>query len=268
MAARTRLDRLLVARGLAPNRTRAQALILAGRVHSGERRLDKPGQELPDDAPLDIRPGRVWVGRGAHKLLGALDAFGVDPAGRDAMDVGASTGGFVEVLLARGAARVIAVDVGRGQLDWSLRRRDDVHVLEGCNARYLEPAQLPWRPSLVTMDVSFISVEKILPALAGCLEEGADVVSLVKPQFEVGRGRVGRGGIVRDPALHREVLAGLARRAAERGWGPQALAASAIRGADGNREFFLHLRPGAPPAAAAALEAAAAALAAEEEEAP
>ena len=246
---RIRLDQLLVQRGLAPSRTQAQALILAGRVFRGEERLDKAGQTLQSDVELTVREGRRHVGRGALKLLGALEAFQLDPDGREALDVGASTGGFTQVLLEAGARRVIALDVGRGQLDWTLRQDDRVVVLEGCNARYLQPDQLEGAPDLAVMDVSFISVEKVLPAVIRCLRCSADLVVLIKPQFEVGRGRVGRGGIVRDPGLHREVLRRMLDRADSDGWGAQGVTASPVLGADGNREFFLWLQPGRSAAA-------------------
>ena len=240
-----RLDRLLVERGLADTRARAQALILAGRVVSGDERLDKPGALHAPDLPLEVREGRRFVGRGALKLEAALACFAVDPAGRDCLDVGASTGGFTQVLLLAGARRVIALDVGRGQLDWSLRNDERVIPLEGVNARHLQDVPLPFRPSLATIDVAFISLELVLPPVVGVLDPGArqDVLALVKPQFEVGRGRVGRGGIVRDPALHREVLERALAFVERRGWCAVALAASPIAGADGNREFLLHVRP-------------------------
>jgi 23S rRNA (cytidine1920-2'-O)/16S rRNA (cytidine1409-2'-O)-methyltransferase len=243
-----RLDRLLVERGLAPTRARAQALILAGRVLSGEERLDKPGALHAPDVPLEVREGRRFVGRGALKLEAALGWFAVDPTGRDCIDVGASTGGFTQVLLLAGARRVIALDVGRGQLDWGLRNDERVIALEGINARHLEDVPLPFRPSLATIDVAFISLELVLPPVVAILDTGSprDVVALVKPQFEVGRGRVGRGGIVRDPALHREVLERALAFVERNDWCARGLAASPIAGADGNREFLLHLRPERP----------------------
>jgi len=240
---RERLDRLLVERGLAPNRGRAQALILAGRVRSGENRLDKPGTQLTTDVELKILEGPRYVSRGGHKLAGALASFAVDPGGRDAIDVGASTGGFTQVLLEAGARRVIALDVGRGQLDFGLRTDPRIHVAEGLNARYLTPDDLPFVPTLAVVDVSFISLLKVLPAIVRSIAAESEIVALVKPQFEVGRGRVGRGGIVRDPALHREVLSGLSNQAGENGWGPQDVCRAALRGAAGNQEFFLYLRP-------------------------
>ena len=253
---RERLDVLLVGRGLAPTRARAQALVLSGRVRSGTARLDKPGQRVPTDLPLDVVQGPAWVGRGALKLEAALACFAVAVDGRDALDVGASTGGFTEVLLRAGARRVVALDVGHGQLDWTLRRDPRVHVIEGQNARHLRPAMLPFRPTLAVVDVSFISLRLVLSAVVECLAEPGEVVALVKPQFEVGRREVGRGGVVRDPVLHRAVLESLAHHARERGWGVSGISRSAVSGAEGNREFFIHLLPRAPGLAAAAIERA------------
>lgn len=252
---RVRIDVLLVARGHAPTREKAQALLLAGLVTSEGRRLDKPGSQIADDAPLEIAEGRRFVGRGALKLGPALARFGIAVTGRDALDVGASTGGFTQVLLAAGAARVIALDVGRGQLDWTLRNDPRVALLEGVNVRYLTPDALPFRPSLATIDVSFISLRQVLEATCACLAPGADILALVKPQFEVGKGRVGKGGIVRDPALWDEVLTGLVAFAREHRLGPSGLARSALPGASGNVEFFLHLRPSAEAVADHALDA-------------
>jgi 23S rRNA (cytidine1920-2'-O)/16S rRNA (cytidine1409-2'-O)-methyltransferase len=246
---RIRIDVLLVERGHARTRQKAQALLLAGLVTSEGRRLDKPGMQISCDAPVEVAGGRRFVGRGAYKLEPALLRFGIAVAGRDALDVGASTGGFTQVLLEAGAARVIALDVGRGQLDWLLRNDERVVPVEGVNVRYVDPASLPFRPTLATIDVSFISLRQVLDPTCACLAPGADVVALVKPQFEIGRGRVGKGGIVRDPLLWDEVLEGLVAHAVERGLGPVGLARSVITGASGNVEFFVHLRPGAEPAA-------------------
>jgi 23S rRNA (cytidine1920-2'-O)/16S rRNA (cytidine1409-2'-O)-methyltransferase len=254
-ARRVRVDVLLVERGHAPTRQKAQALLLAGRVSSDGQRLDKPGTQISVEAPLEVAEGRRFVGRGAEKLGPALGRFGIAACGRDALDVGASTGGFTQVLLEAGAARVIALDVGRGQLDWSLRNDARVSLREGVNVRYLEPDMLPFRPSLATIDVSFISLRQVLETTCACLAPGADVVALVKPQFEVGRGRVGKGGIVRDPALWDEVLKGLVTFAREHGLGPTGISRSALPGAEGNVEFFLHLRPANEPAAEHALDA-------------
>lgn len=232
---------MLVARGLAESREKAQALIMAGRVRVDARPAAKSGLTIRDDARVEVLPGPAHVGRGALKLGPALDVFGLDPQGRIAVDVGASTGGFTETLIARGAARVYAVDVGRAQLHERLRRDARVLVLEGMNARRLSPREIPEPCGLATLDVSFISVLRILPALRSVLGADADIVALVKPQFEVGRGRVGRGGIVREPALHRETLEGVARGAESLGYGLRGACASSIEGAEGNREFFLHL---------------------------
>jgi 23S rRNA (cytidine1920-2'-O)/16S rRNA (cytidine1409-2'-O)-methyltransferase len=238
-----RLDKLLVQRGLAPTRAKAQALILAGRVRSGEQRLDKPGTRVATDTALEVTPGRQYVSRGGFKLAGAFADFGIDAAGRDALDVGASTGGFTQVLLQAGARRIAALDVGRGQLDWGLRNDPRVEPLEGINARHLETKDLPFVPSLAVVDVSFISLTLVLPAVAACLGGDGEIVALIKPQFEVGRGEVGRGGIVRRVEQHREVLERLAAFAAERGWGVLGITASPVTGAEGNREFFIHLAP-------------------------
>jgi 23S rRNA (cytidine1920-2'-O)/16S rRNA (cytidine1409-2'-O)-methyltransferase len=204
---RQRLDQLLVARGLAATRQQAQALVMAGDVLVDGAPARKPGAALPHDAGILVRARRQHVGRGALKLQGALDAFDVDPSGRVALDVGASTGGFTETLLARGARRVYAVDVGRAQLHERLRRDPRVVSRERTNARRLSAKDVGEPCSLLVMDVSFISVLKILPALGGLLTENADLLVLVKPQFEVGRKDVGKGGVVRDPELHRQALA-------------------------------------------------------------
>ncbi len=254
-ARRVRVDVLLVERGHAPTREKAQALLLLGLVTSAGVRLDKPGRSIACDAPLTVATGRRFVGRGAEKLGPALARFAIAVSGRDAIDVGASTGGFTQVLLEEGAARVIALDVGRGQLDWSLRNDPRVVVHEGVNVRYLDPATLPFRPSLATIDVSFISLRQVLEPTLACLAPGADIVALVKPQFEVGRGRVGKGGIVRDPALWDQVLADLVAFAVSRRLGPARIARSVLPGASGNVEFFLHLRPAAEPSATSALAA-------------
>jgi 23S rRNA (cytidine1920-2'-O)/16S rRNA (cytidine1409-2'-O)-methyltransferase len=238
-----RLDKLVVERGLAENRTRAQALILAGQVLVAEQRADKPGQMI--DAALEIRlkgePPR-YVGRGGLKLEAALSEFRIDPTGRTCIDVGASTGGFTDCLLQHGAARVWAIDVGHNQLAWKLRQDPRVVVIEGRNARDLDPEQFPAPFDLATIDVSFISLAKIFPALARCLADGAEIVALVKPQFEVGRGEVGKHGIVSDPEKHRRVLGEIARCAVSLGLLPADVIASPILGAEGNREFLMHLR--------------------------
>jgi 23S rRNA (cytidine1920-2'-O)/16S rRNA (cytidine1409-2'-O)-methyltransferase len=220
---------------------------MAGRVRVDGAPAQKPGTRVRESSSVVVAPGPAHVGRGAQKLAGALDSFCLDPGGRVAADVGASTGGFTETLLARGAARVYAVDVGRGQLHEKLRADPRVVVRERTNARTLSPAVVGEACTLAVMDVSFISVLKILPALRGILAPGADVVVLVKPQFEVGRREVGRGGIVKDSALHRRVLREVAYAAQEMGYSVRGACASALSGAEGNREFFLHLVAGAPP---------------------
>lgn len=244
---RERADLLMVRRGLADTQTKAQALILAGRVYSGERRVEKPGERVEDEADLDVRPGPRWVGRGGEKLDGVLRRIAVRVEGRSCMDVGASTGGFTEVLLARGAHRVAAVDVGRGQLDWKLRNDPRVAVLEGKNARHLRPDHLPFVPSLAVVDVSFISLALVVPAMVRCLAPGGEIVALVKPQFEADRGMVGADGVLRDPGILRDVLTRFASLARTHGWGLRAFVPSPLRGAEGNAEFFAHLRPGEPP---------------------
>jgi 23S rRNA (cytidine1920-2'-O)/16S rRNA (cytidine1409-2'-O)-methyltransferase len=247
---------MLVARGLAETREKAQALILACRVRVDGVRMDKAGTRVAEDADLAVLPGPRWVSRGGLKLEHALRAFSVAVEARSALDVGASTGGFTQALLAAGAARVIALDVGRGQLDWSLRQDGRVTVLEGINARYLERGALPFPVTLACADVSFISLKKVLPPVAACLTPPGEIVALAKPQFEVGRGRVGRGGIVRDPAQHRGVLEDLCGFFGGAGLGVRGLCASPIRGTEGNAEFFLHLVPQAASLPAGDLEAA------------
>ena len=238
-----RLDVALVDRGLAASRERARALIMAGQVKVDDRVVAKAGTAVAADARVEIAaPDHPYVGRGGVKLAHALDDFGIDPAGRHALDVGASTGGFTDVLLQRGAASVIALDVGRGQLDWRLRNDPRVEVHEGVNARSLTAADVPHPVDLVTVDVSFISLGHILPALAPLLMAGADVVALVKPQFEAGREQVGRRGLVTDPAVHQEVIERVTAQAQAAGLRRVAMAPSAITGATGNQEFFLHLR--------------------------
>ncbi len=241
---KARLDLALVDRGLAPTRERARALILAGQVRVDGSIVSKAGAAVAAGALVElIVPDHPYVGRGGVKLAHALDAFAVDPAGRRALDVGASTGGFTDVLLQRGAASVIALDVGHNQLDWKLRTDPRVIVREGVNARALSGADVPHRVSLVTIDVAFISLRHIFPALPPFLEPAADVVALVKPQFEAGREQVGKGGIVSDRAVHDAVIAQVTEAAAASGLSRLAMAPSAITGATGNQEFFLHLRP-------------------------
>jgi 23S rRNA (cytidine1920-2'-O)/16S rRNA (cytidine1409-2'-O)-methyltransferase len=240
---KTRLDTILVERGLAPSRERARALILAGQVTVGGRMVAKAGTPVPPNADVAlVTPDHPYVGRGGLKLAHALDVFRIDPAGRRALDVGASTGGFTDVLLQRGAASVIALDVGRGQLDWRLRTDGRVIVREGVNARVLTKDDVPHTVSLVTVDVAFISLRLILPSLPPFLEDGADVVALVKPQFEAGRDDVGKHGIVTDPLVHEAVLARVTDAASAAGFRRAGMTPSPITGAAGNQEFFLHLR--------------------------
>ena len=238
-----RLDQLLVERGLAESRTRAQALILAGRVFAGERRLEKAGDQVPADLALTVRSGEHHVSRGAHKLIAGLEAFAVDPTGLVCLDIGASTGGFTEVLLRRGASRVYAVDVGYGQLDARLRQDPRVIIRERVNARYLTAADVPEPIDLVVCDASFIPLRLVLPAGLALTGPGAGLVALIKPQFEVGKGQVGKGGVVRDPAQHAAVcaevrgwLGGLP------GWRVLGIAPSPLLGPAGNREFLIGAR--------------------------
>jgi len=239
-----RLDIALVDRGLAPSRERARAIILAGHVTVEGQVVSKAGAPVHDDARIELTtPDHPYVGRGGVKLAHALDAFGVDPRGRRALDVGASTGGFTDVLLQRGAESVIALDVGRGQLDWRLRTDPRVIVREGVNARSLTSADVPHRVTLVAVDVAFISLRQILPALLPFLEPNADLIALVKPQFEAGRDEVGKRGLVTDPAVHAAVVARVTEAAAASGLERLNMAPSPITGATGNQEFFLHLRP-------------------------
>ena len=231
----------MVERGLAESRAKAQALVLAGQVFSGERRLDKPGQSIAPDAPIEVRARAVpYVSRGGLKLAHGLDHFGIDAAGMVALDVGASTGGFTDVLLRRGAARVYAVDVGHGQLDWRLRNDPRVVVLEQINARHLSREHVPEPVDLVVCDVSFISLELALPPALALAAPDGWLIALIKPQFEVGKGQVGKGGVVRDPALHRAVCARIARwLSEEQGWRVLGVSESPITGPKGNREFLI-----------------------------
>ncbi len=236
-----RLDQLLVERGLAESRSRAQALILAGLVYGDARRLDKPGQNVSLELTIEIKgKPHPWVSRGGVKLAHALDHFGLDPAGAIALDVGASTGGFTDVLLARGAARVYAVDVGRGQLDWRLRSDPRVRVLERTNVRHIGHAEVPETVGFIVCDVSFIGLKLALPAALRLAAPGAFLVALIKPQFEVGPERVGKGGIVQDPALHAEVCGEIsAWLGREPGWQVLGVTESPITGAEGNKEFLI-----------------------------
>jgi len=241
-----RLDTLLVERGLTPSRERARALILAGSVRVNGAPAAKAGTSVPHDAEVTVAvPDHPYVGRGGLKLAHALDTFGIATAGRGALDIGASTGGFTDVLLQRGATRVVALDVGHGQLDWKLRSDARVVVLERINARSLTPANLPGDArqfDIITVDVSFISLRHILPVLPPLLRDGADVIVLVKPQFEAGRSEVGKGGIVRDDAVRQRVVDEITAAAEGLGLTRAGLTESPIAGMEGNREFLIHLR--------------------------
>jgi len=236
--ARQRIDKLLVARGLFDSRARAQAAVLAGRVQADGRVLAKPSDEVDPAAQIIAEDVHPYVSRGALKLVAALDAFGFDPTGAIALDVGASTGGFTEVLLSRGAARVYAVDVGHGQFHPRLRRRREVHVLEGTDARSLSPQLVPDPVNFVVTDVSFISLSLVLPAALALAVPGARLAALVKPQFEAGPALV-RKGIVRDPQVHEMVCARAQEQVRALGWDVVGLIPSPIEGGDGNREFLL-----------------------------
>ena len=243
-----RLDTILVTRGLAASRERARALILAGQVRVDGRVVSKAGTAVNNDADIALaRPDHPYVGRGGVKLAHALDSFGIDPCGALALDVGASTGGFTDVLLRRGAARVIALDVGHGQLDWRLRNDPRVVVIERVNARTLSSGDLPIdlrEFDIITIDVSFISLTQVLPAIAPLLRPDGHLVALVKPQFEAGRDEVGKGGIVRDESVQARVVEDVASAANRLGLVRVGSVESPIAGVEGNREFFLHLTHG------------------------
>jgi 23S rRNA (cytidine1920-2'-O)/16S rRNA (cytidine1409-2'-O)-methyltransferase len=240
--ARVRLDQLLLDRQLAPSRERARALVIAGQVTVDGRTVTKAGTAVEDSAEVAlIAPDHPYVGRGGLKLAHALDTFQIPVAGRECLDIGASTGGFTDVMLQRGAARVVALDVGHGQLDWRLRNDPRVVVLEHVNARHLTPAMLPGTVDLVTIDVSFISLARILPVIPPVMQPGADIVALVKPQFEAGREEV-RKGIIRDSAIHARVLDEVAAAGAEVGLTRVASTSSPITGQKGNVEFLVHFR--------------------------
>ena len=243
---KSRLDQLLVDRGLAPSRERARAVILAGDVFVDGQPAAKAGMAVSTAAEIVLRtPDHPWVGRGGLKLVHALDTFAIDPTGLTALDIGASTGGFTDVLLQRGTARVVALDVGHNQMDWKIRSDPRVHVLEGVNARYLTADQLPLEArqfDLVTIDVSFISLRHILPVVPPLLAVGGHVIALVKPQFEAGKSDVGKGGIVRDERIHARVIDEVVEAARQAGLVQRGLEPSPITGSEGNREFLLHLR--------------------------
>lgn len=240
--AKRRLDQRLLDDGAFPSKARAAAAIMAGLVRVNGEAANKAGQAVSDEAQVSV-VGEVhpYVSRGGLKLAHALEAFGIDPAGKRCLDAGASTGGFTDVLLRGGAVGVLAVDVGYGQLAWSLRQDERVVVMERTNVRHIEPESLPWRPELIVGDLSFIGLAKVLPALAACLVEGGEAVLLVKPQFELGKGRTD-GGVVKDPADHLEALQGVADAAPSVGWALVGAAVSPIRGPEGNVEFLARFR--------------------------
>jgi len=238
---RPRLDHLLVDRGLIETRAKAQAMVMAGKVFSGEKKLEKPGIRLDPETVLDVRgQPHPWVSRGGLKLAHGLTHFAIDVTDAVAIDVGSSTGGFTDVLLTNGAARVYAVDVGKGQLAWKLRTDDRVKLLEGVNARNLTAADIPEATDIVVCDASFIGLELVLPAAMALARPGAHLIALIKPQFEVGKGMVGKGGIVRDQALRDEVVARIQTWMAENmGWRVLGIAESPVTGADGNVEYLI-----------------------------
>jgi len=241
---RERIDKLLVERGLAESRTKAQAMVMAGVVLVDEQRVEKPSEQFASDSQIRIKhaedPTSRYVGRGGLKLEAALNAFEIDVRGAVSLDVGASTGGFTDCLLQQAAAKVFAIDVGHNQIDWRLRNDPRVEVREGVNARYLKPEDFPVRFDLVVMDVSFISVTKILPAVVPLLKPHASLVVLIKPQFEVGRGDVGRGGIVRDEEKRLRAVSDVNQFATELGLEPRGVIESPITGAEGNVEYLAH----------------------------
>lgn len=237
-----RVDTLLVEKGLVESRAKAQALIMAGEVRANGEVVRKAGEKVDTEAVLEVRQELPYVSRGGYKMAGALDDFGVEPQGKVCADVGASTGGFTDVLLQRGAVKVYAIDVGQGILAWKLRQDPRVVVMERTNARHLTTLNEPI--DLVVMDASFISIELLLPAIAGWLCPGGEVVTLVKPQFEAGRDAVGKGGVVRDSKVHREVLKGTVAYAETHGWAVRGVTVSPITGPAGNKEFFLWLTLG------------------------
>ena len=251
MTVRSRLDAELVRRGLARSREQAAELIAAGRVAVAGQAAAKAATQVSRDAPVTVASddgGSQYVSRGGHKLAGALRAFdGLTVTGKRCLDAGASTGGFTDVLLRAGAAHVVAVDVGYGQLAWRLRTDPRVTVLDRVNVRFLEPAAVAPPPAVVVADLSFISLTLVLPALAGCAAPGADFALMVKPQFEVGKGRVGAGGVVRDPADRAAAVRAVCDAAAELGLGVRGVTASPLPGPAGNVEYFVWLRRGAPP---------------------
>lgn len=243
--AKKRVDQLLVDRGLAESRSRAQAYIMAGNVFSGEQKIQKSGQQVKEDIALEVRgKEHPWVSRGGLKLVKGLEEFKIDPTGMTVIDVGASTGGFTDVCLTNGAAKVYAVDVGHGQLAWKIRNDERVVVLEKTNARYLNEEQVPEKVNLIVCDASFIGLQTVLPAPMSLAEEGCVLIALIKPQFEVGKGKVGKGGVVREPELHQEVCDKIENWLKDDmdGWNVIGLTQSPIKGPEGNIEFLIGAR--------------------------
>ncbi|MBB4664826.1 TlyA family RNA methyltransferase [Conexibacter arvalis] len=259
MTTKMRLDTLLAERGIFTSRSRAAASVLAGEVLLGRerRRAEKPGQLVPADVEVDVTAQPAFVSRGGTKLANALDATGLDVSGRRALDVGASTGGFTDCLLQRGAAHVVALDVAYGELDWRIRSDERVTVLERSNARRLERDELPYAPDLLVADVSFISLTKVLPAVLATMAERFDGLAMVKPQFEVGREKVGKGGVVRDAADRRAALVAVGATAREHGAAVLGYVSSGLPGPKGNKETFVRLAEGGRAGAVDDLEAAA-----------
>ena len=240
--AKKRVDQILVERGLAESRSRAQAYIMAGNVFSGEQKILKSGQQVQEDISLEVRgKEHPWVSRGGLKLEKGLSEFNIDVSDMVAVDVGASTGGFTDVCLENGASKVYAVDVGHGQLAWKIRNDDRVVVLEKTNARYLTAIEIPDRPNLIVCDASFIGLQTVLPASMALAAEGCVLVALIKPQFEVGKGKVGKGGVVREPELHEEVCEKIKQwiESDMDGWSVIGLTQSPIKGPEGNIEFLI-----------------------------
>jgi 23S rRNA (cytidine1920-2'-O)/16S rRNA (cytidine1409-2'-O)-methyltransferase len=255
--ARKRLDALMAERGLFESRSRAAAAVMAGAVRIAGEPARKPGQMVAEDEEITVERGPDFVSRGGIKLTNALDAFGIDVAGRKALDVGASTGGFTDVLLQRGATAVIALDVAYGELHWRLRQDPRVTVLERTNARSLQPEALPYRPDLVVADVSFISLTKVLPSVLACAAERFDCLAMVKPQFEAGRERVGKGGVVREPETRIDTLVTVAQAAQADGRSVLGFASSGLPGPSGNRETFVWIAEGGREGSLEDVEAAA-----------
>jgi 23S rRNA (cytidine1920-2'-O)/16S rRNA (cytidine1409-2'-O)-methyltransferase len=255
--ARKRLDALMAERGLFESRSRAAAAVMAGDVRIGGEPARKPGQMVAEDEQISVAEGPAYVSRGGVKLANGLDVFGIDPHGRHALDVGASTGGFTDVLLQRGAAAVVALDVAYGELHWRLRQDSRVTVIERTNARSLDGDLLPFRPDLIVADVSFISLTKVLPPVLACASGSFDCLALVKPQFEAGRERVGKGGVVRDAATRRDTLVTVAGAARDAGHAVLGFASSGLPGPAGNQETFVWIAEGGRRGAVADIDAAA-----------